>query len=471
MKIQSGSLWWLMHHELRLYFRSAKVKATHLISIIIALVLLHVVAVPIAYLFKKMPVITPTSLLVILTVALAALLFLMISRGLVTVVDAVYTRGDMDLLLSSPLAPRSIIGVRAAAIAITLCFEAAFLIWPFANVFVLFGFFGWLKAYFVVPAMSMLACTISMVIGLGLFRILGARRTRVVAQILAAIIGMCFMLLGQLPNLLNSGANKSKLLSPISSWSTESVLFMPAHWVNAGLLSTLLLTLTCVAFFSLMIYLLGERFIQASSESASLGVAKPTHKSTKTFHFNTELNHILIKKELRLIGRDPALLTQLLMQSVYMLPMLFIVWQQHGDGLPWHWLLIIFMLGQTASALAWITVAAEDSPDLLMTAPVSKAILVRAKTAAALLPLAPFVILPCLSLCRSYPLFGLLITLCASGCCIHLALRHTHNPIAGKRGDFKTRYKNNVGQSLIELAIIIFWASVCALLTWLSTKY
>jgi hypothetical protein len=81
----------------------------------------------------------------------------MISRSLFSAVEALYTRGDMDLLSSSPLAPNAIISIRAAAIAATLTLEFAVLIWPFANVFVLTGMFAWSKAYILLPALAMLA--------------------------------------------------------------------------------------------------------------------------------------------------------------------------------------------------------------------------------------------------------------------------------------------------------------------------
>ena len=130
---------------------------------------------------------------------------------------------------------------------------------------------------------------------------------------------------------------------------------------------------------------------------------------------------MLITKELRLIRRDPLLLMQLLQQSIYLLPISFLLWRQssaHAGGIPWFWLAIIFMCGTLSTSLAWITVAAEDAPELLTAAPLTRATVVRAKIEAALLPLAPLWVLPLLVIGRSQPWFAVALGLCAFGCSV-----------------------------------------------------
>jgi len=72
---------------------------------------------------------------------------------------------------------------------------------------------------------------------------------------------------------------------------------------------------------------------------------------------------VLVAKELRLIRRDPLLLTQLLQQAIFILPTCLVLWRTPlGSGrVPWVWLTIILITGTLASALAWITIAAEDA--------------------------------------------------------------------------------------------------------------
>jgi len=106
----------------------------------------------------------------------------MLSRSLNGIVQVLYTRADLDLLLSSPLLPTSIIGVRVGTVALTVTLEVAMLVWPFVNVFVLFGLFGWSKLYLLLPALAMLTTSLGVVLALTLFRLLGPRTTRVVAS-------------------------------------------------------------------------------------------------------------------------------------------------------------------------------------------------------------------------------------------------------------------------------------------------
>ena len=132
-----------MRHELRLYLRSGTLKSTSSTVLIIGEVLLHLLAVVIALALRAASAYAgagvPSTLPLLLTTGGLAFCFIfMLSRALNGVVQVLYTRADLDLLLSSPLAPNSIIGVRVGSVALTVALEVALLAWPFANVFVLF---------------------------------------------------------------------------------------------------------------------------------------------------------------------------------------------------------------------------------------------------------------------------------------------------------------------------------------------
>jgi ABC-2 type transport system permease protein len=115
--VAPGSIPWLMRHELRLYARSGVVKGTSLTFLIIAEILLHLVAAAIAFALSAASAHgsegIPASLpLLLVTGGLAFTFIFMLSRSLNGIVQVLYTRADLDLLLSSPVAPESIIGVR-----------------------------------------------------------------------------------------------------------------------------------------------------------------------------------------------------------------------------------------------------------------------------------------------------------------------------------------------------------------------
>jgi len=476
-----GSMPWMLHHELRLYLRSGVVKGTSLISLIIVEVLLHLMAAAVAFAVRAAGASggsgTPAALpALLITGGLAFSFLFMLSRSLNGIVQVLYTRADLDLLLSSPMAPKSVIGVRVFTVALTVTLEVGMLAWPFANMFVLFGMTAWLKLYVLLPALGMLATSLGIVLALTLFRLLGPRTTRLVGQVLAALIGMGIFVLSQLPNLLRngrargpaSGSGFGALLSANNGHFNS--LLIPGRLVLEGYGPTLLLALLGAAVLMLTVQVLSGHFMHAATAIGGMGSTRPTRPSVRPLRFRSSLRIVLIVKELRLIRRDPLLLMQLLQQSIYLLPMSLVLWRQsvgRSGGVPWFWLVIIFMCGTLATALAWITVAAEDAPELLTAAPPDRATVVRAKIEAALLPLVPLWLLPLLIIGRSQLWFALLLGLCAFGCSVSTALLQIHRP-PGKRGGLKTRGRGSPGKAFIEMGLIIAWILACGLLTWIG---
>ena len=461
-----------MHHEFRLYWRELSKRLSGYASIIFLLVVLHLLAILVAFGIRHAPAPPHRALAMALTVGGGFVLLLMISRGLITAVQALYARGDMDLMLSSPLAPRSIITVRASFIAGSVTMEFAALLWPFANVFVLFGMFGWLKAYILLPALGMLASSISLVLALLLFHLFGARRTRVIAQVMSALIAAGFMLLFQLPNIMARSAGRASAFGAkglvTHAPPLDSALFTPAHAILGGVVPTLAFAAICAAIFALTTQQLAGSFIRASIVSASISTGKRARKPRDALRFHASSRWIVMRKELRLIARDPWLLTQLLQQSLFLLPLGVALWRPGSSGLPIVWGAVILLAGFTASALAWITVAAEDVPELVAAAPYAPGDIVRIKLEAALLPVVPMVLLPLMVLWRSHLWFGFSIAVCASGAAVSCALLNVRDSPPGRRRDFRARGKGNPGRGIVELAAIVGWLGICALMVWLS---
>jgi ABC-2 type transport system permease protein len=482
MTLTPGSIPWLMRHELRLYTRSGVVKATSLTFLIIVEILLHLAAAAVAFVVRaasasggpSMPAMLP---LLLITGGLAFCFIFMLSRALNGIVQVLYTRADLDLLLSSPLAPKSIIGVRVGTVALTVTLEVAMLAWPFANVFVLFGRYSWSKLYLLIPAISMLATSLGVVLALTLFRLLGPKTTRIVGQVLAALIGMGIFLLSQLPNLMRHGpqrgpGNYNGFATLLSANAGHLGAFLiPGRLVLAGYWPTVLFTLISAGLLLFTVRVLSGRFLRAATAIGSMGTARSTRVSVRPLRFRGSLRAVLILKELRLIRRDPLLLMQLLQQSIYLVPLCLVLWRQPlGGAVPWLWLGMILVSGTLATALAWITIAAEDAPELLTAAPLTRATVVRAKIEAALLPLAPLWLLPLLALGRTHLWFAVSLALCAFGCSVSTALLQVHRP-AGRRDGFKTRSRGAPGKGFIEMGVILSWILICALVTWIGVGH
>jgi ABC-2 type transport system permease protein len=145
-----------------------------------------------------------------------------------------------------------------------------------------------------------------------------------------------------------------------------------------------------------------------------------------------------------------------------------VLWRQSSGRLPIVWGVIILIAGFTANALAWITLSAEDVPELIAAAPIADGEVVRVKLEAALLPILPLVLLPMLFLWRSHAWFGFSVTVCAAGAAVCSAALNVRERAPGRRRDFRTRHKGRPGRGFIELGVVAAWAGICALMVSLS---
>src|SRR5262249_62357887 len=93
---------------------------------------------------------------------------------------------------------------------------AALIALPFVDVLVAWGGWRWLGVYGGVAAVAMSAAAVGAALTLALFHLIGAKRTRLVAQIVAAVIGAIFVILLQLAAIVETGtlSRLRRALSP-----------------------------------------------------------------------------------------------------------------------------------------------------------------------------------------------------------------------------------------------------------------
>ena len=101
----------------------------------------------------------------------------------------------------------------------------------------------------------------------------------------------------------------------------------------------------------------------------------------------TSPRRALRRKEWTLLRRDPWLVSQTLMQMLYLIPPAVLLWRSFDDGNGAYQLLVpvlVMAAGQLAGGLAWLAISGEDAPDLVASAPVPSGFIVRAKIEAVL---------------------------------------------------------------------------------------
>ncbi|HUH78124.1 MAG TPA: permease, partial [Devosia sp.] len=176
---------------------------------------------------------------------------------------------------------------------------------------------------------------------------------------------------------------------------------------------------------------------------------------------------VLRRKEWQLLRRDPWLLSQTLMQILYLLPPALLLWMNFG-GIAGAFVVIVPVLvmaaGQLAGGLAWLAISGEDAHDLVVTAPVHPHTVLLAKIEAVLLVIALVLAPLLLMLALSSPIMALITALCVglsagSATAIQLWFR-----VVAKRSMFRRRQVASRAATLSEAFASIMWAGTGALL-------
>jgi ABC-2 type transport system permease protein len=477
-----ASTLWLLAHELRLTWRGfISGHKRGAVGSVIAFAVAGVAILSVGVLLglgargHEVPI-GPLST-TIAALALVVILTLMLSTTLAGAADALYVRGDLDLLFSSPLSPRKVLFVRALGLAVSALLwflvPAVLLLTPS----IALGHPAWAAVFVVLIAAALAATGVGLLLAMILFALIGPRRTRTVAQVMAALIGAAFFLGSQYRNLMGEKASES-LFARIALDAREGRL-QPPPLADLPLRAALgepwpLLALVAVGvgIFLLAAWTLGRRFADAAAATQGAETRKVVVGPGRAFAAGAF--RATLRKELRLMGRDAALLSQVLLRVLYMLP-LALVLARNAAHQP-AWMLaggaagVAFLAGQVAGSLIWITVSAEDTPDLLALSPTPVSVLNRAKLTAALVPVGLLLVVPVAVLAWFQPLAGFW-TAVGSGLTAWAAgMIGIWRQKPGKRADFRRRRGSSFLAALGELAVtmLIGGATALAVAGWLA---
>ncbi len=408
--IQPGSIVWYARHEARLAWRDwlsmmtgghRRRRAIVIAGLAVYIAFMHGLAW-----FMSPDTVDADDPRALMTVTGVLLLAwsMMLSQALESVTRAFYARGDLELILSAPAAATPVFSTRTAAMAASVMGLALALAVPFFNVMIWRGGVGWLRLYAVAAALAMAAVAAAVVITIALFQWIGPRRTRAIAQMLAAVIGAGFAIGLQLAAILSFGtwpASMAARLDALARFAPDldSPLWWPARAVLGSGPALMGLVLGGAAALLLATRVLAPKFAHFAIAAAGVTHAarRDTGRSRRTWFHRGSPGAALRRKEWVLLIRDPWLLSQTLMQLLYLLPAAVILWRdfQGGDISSLLVPVLIVAAGQLAGGLAWLAVSGEDTPDLIASAPITAGQVLRARTEAVLgcigIIFAPFV--------------------------------------------------------------------------------
>ena len=464
MRLRPGSTPWLLAHEARLKWRgmgrTSRLWTVGLLGLLMAgLAALGVLA---DFVLDRTELEVTRQTLLYTDAGLLLVFTLMLSQTLSSAAAAFFSRRDLDLLLSSPLPASRVLAARCLALAVSAALIPLIIVTPPALTVAVLGRPEWLASPLLVGGLGLLATTVGLWLAMGLFALIGPARTRTAAQILSAFTGAAFFLLSQSVNWLPDGA-RERLLRRLAAF-TGSPLFdpgAPLAWPAQALLGDLPAAAgvfgASAILFGLTTAALGRRFAANAAAGAGreAGGAKPARGGR--WAFSSGPFQATVRKEIRLLARDPALISQVFLRVLYLIPLLFVVLRNGGGGtaaaLAAAVAGVVFVTGQLAGSLAWITISTEDSPDLLASAPAGVRLLRRAKLAAAMLPIAALLTGPLLALLYLSPSAGLIAGAACAGAALSSGLVRLWYAKPAKRADFNKREKG--GGFLVNLAEVL----------------
>ena len=409
---QAASLTFFAQHELRLAWRDWLSMMTagrrgRERTVAIALALFVIFAHVLAFYFVARYVNVGTEpdkpALVVITGSVLLSWSLLMSQAMESVTRAFYARSDLDLILSSPAATRKIFAVRIGAMALSVVLMAALLSSPIINVLILRGGPRWFGAYGVVVAMGATAAAFAVGLTVALFRAIGPKRTRFVAQIVAAVIAAVFIIGLQVAAILSHGTLSRMVFLESDTLvalvpEADSLLWLPARAAlgDPGALAWVLGTGLVLLGGAIVIF--SSRFGDHAIAASSASFAGTQQKRASIAFRRASPARVLRRKEWTLLLRDPWLISQTLMQMLYLLPPALLLWRSYGEGTGALVVLVpvlVMAAGQLAGGLAWLAISGEDAPDLVATAPVLARNIIRAKIEAVLagigLAFSPFI--------------------------------------------------------------------------------
>lgn len=478
--IRAGTIAWIAWHESRLAWRDLlwmmtagrrRRGRTVALGFIVYLLFMHGFAALMLASYDLGASNSDKRMLVTLMATLVLSWSLMLSQAMEAVTRAFYSRADCDLVLSSPLSAGRFFAVRIAAMVQSVLLMALAVAAPFVDVAVWRGGARWLGAYIVILVLAALAVSVAVAFTAALFRSIGPKRTRLVAQILAAVVGAGFVIGLQIAA-IQSYHTISRFMVLQSDLvidaapAASSLLWWPARATLGAPVALIAMLGLGTTVFGATVCFFAPRFAGYVLAAASVSHV-PHREGRKSAAFsNRSVAAALRRKEWTLLWRDPWLVSQTLMQLLYLAPPAFLLWGAFGQASTASILVVPVLImgaGQLAGALAWLAICGEDAPDLIASAPVPSARALRSKIEAVMIAIAfvfgPFII----ALSATAPLCALVACLgaalgAASATSIQIWFR-----TQAKRSHFRRRQTSSRIATYAEALSSCSWAGTGAL--------
>jgi ABC-2 type transport system permease protein len=455
----AGSLPWLVRHELRLWIRDGS-RAGRIGRIILVLALLMLpigFGTGLAFRLRGVADVPPEAIGPVSAIC-AGLVLLMLSGACIYVLRSFHDRGDLDLLLAAPIPPARVLAAKALAIHTSVALPLLFITAPFLVASALLGHPGWLGGIAMIIISAVIATSMAFIIAGRLFRHLGPRRGRIIIQVGGGLFAGGVAVLAQMPNF---APVIFKRFTDFASQTPPPPLDWPARATFGAPLPLLVMIMAAIACALVSARLAARNLVEASPVEAP-GASRRTGRAGQ---FRSGLPRILLVKELRLLWRDPELLSSLALQLAYMIPAFGLIFSGGGVSPGRLAAACVLFSGLLASSLGWLTVCGEDAPDLIAAAPVQPRLVARMKILAACLPPLAIVVVPVLVTMGQDRRAGAIALVLCLVAAATAAIQQSWAGRPQRRKAFRFRQKGSLLLAISEYVMAGCWGGTASLLT------
>jgi len=393
----------------------------------------------------------PPELVLLAALVVVVLFPFGVATGINHSVVALFDRGDLDLLGSSPVGSCTVFASRVIAVAASVFVALGLFMLPLASIGVLIGVPQLLGAVPTLAALSVVSASVGMLITLLLVRLLGARRARTTAQVLAAMSGALLFAASQIPNFTGGGERIAELVAPLARHFQPGMLLGPNSLLWLPFRSMFLHplgTITVLAFAALVLWATVALLHRAFAHGIGLVESAPKRKlrDDQQVRFGGRgALRVLLQKEWKLILRDPFLISQVVLQTVYFIPAIYLLLFSDTSSFgrlqfaPALAAAITVLAGTVSTSLVRIAVVGEEAADLLAAAPVSGQLVNRAKMLVALVPVCSVIVPVALWALTTDLASGLALLVFAPVTSLAVVQMRVWNPASASRKDLFKR--------------------------------
>ena len=483
-----GSILWLARHQIRLSWRLGRLgkKMPSWVKPVFTILFVALLSFSMGYGIAKTFEAAAGDYKQISSLAGAVILTLMISGISMNLMGSFMTiteKGDLDLLLSSPIPPHRFVAARLISSAWRgFCIYAGFATIFFgASIVMISPMFA--SIYVVVAGFAILDAALTYMIArqaLLWFGLRNGRRATITLGAVGVMVGLIGYQMvsssGSLGRLAAKADDPDAILVLLHDWIVQ--LTSNLSWLGGTILGdwlgALVFLVAGAVVSAAVLHFAGKRYDQDVAFLNGQNDHAP-HKARKAHaqQFRRPALVMVFHKEWLSLTRDPLFVSQLIVPLFTMVPFLGFVWnaitnpQEQSEMAPvmgaMFAAITVFNVTMLTSSLAWLTASVEEARDLLQASPLDPKIILQGKVLAASGPAIIELFIVSALVAWAWPVAALTILVMGTATCAGACVIEFSRPRPTKRPKMTQRPDRSLVTVLFGLGLGILWACAAGL--------